>query len=226
MIFIEVALARGMSANVQPLLDPNSPAIDPAAADSAIFYSITNCQEGLRGISFGNLLIKQVAEDLGREFPRLRTFATLSPVPGFRKWLASGTGLSEGDPRAAETAALLARLEAPGWQEDTTVRHELSRLCAYYLMHAKLGKEPFDPVSRFHLGNGARLERLNWLGDVSAAGMRRSAGIMVNYVYRLGDVERNHEAYAREHRVIASRRFAVLAKDSLMLKPVRVTQPA
>lgn len=223
-IFIEVALTRGLSARAQPLLDPDSPAIDPAAADCAIFYSITNCQEGLRGISFGNLLIKQVAEDLGREFTRLKTFATLSPIPEFRKWLASGTGLAEGDSRSAEISALLARLDAADWREDKAVRRELSRLCAYYLVHAKLGKEPFDPVSRFHLGNGARLERLNWLGDTSAAGMRRSAGMMVNYVYRLDDVERNHEAYAQEHRIIASRRFAVLAKDSLMLRPVRATR--
>ena len=223
-IFIEVALTRGLSAKAQPLLDPDSPAIDPAAADCAIFYSITNCQEGLRGISFGNLLIKQVAEDLGREFTRLKTFATLSPIPGFRKWLASGTGLAEGDPRSAEISALLARLDAADWHGDKAVWRELSRLCAYYLMHAKLGKEPFDPVSRFHLGNGARLERLNWLGDTSAAGIRRSAGMMVNYVYRLDDVERNHEAYAQEHRVIASRRFTVLAKDSLMLRPVRAAR--
>jgi malonyl-CoA decarboxylase len=225
-IFIEVALTHGLSAKAQPLLDPDSPAIDPAAADCAVFYSITNCQEGLRGISFGNLLIKQVAEDLGREFTRLKTFATLSPIPGFRKWLASGTGLAEGDPRSAEISALLARLDAADWREDKAVRRELSRLCAYYLMHAKLGSEPFDPVSRFHLGNGARLERLNWLGDTSAAGMRRSAGMMVNYVYRLDDVERNHEAYAQEHRVIASRRFSVLAKDSLMLRPVRAARTA
>ncbi len=225
-IFIEVALTRGLSAKVQPLIDPDSSTIDPASADCAVFYSITNCQEGLRGVSFGNLLIKQVAEDLGREFPRLRTFATLSPVPGFRKWLSSGTGLDEGDPRLVRVLALLARLDADDWRHDRSVRRELSRLCAYYLMHAKLGSEPFDPVSRFHLGNGARLERLNWLGDTSLAGMRRSAGLMVNYVYRLADVEANHEAYAQEHRIVASRRFSVLARDSLMLGPARASRPA
>lgn len=217
-IFIEVALTRGMSAKAQALLDPGSPALDPAAADCAIFYSITNCQEGLRGISFGNLLIKQVAEDLGREFPRLKTFATLSPIPGFRTWLASGMGLADSDPRRAEISALLARLDSANWFEDQSCRRQLSRLCAFYLVHAKQGKEPIDPVARFHLGNGARLERLNWLGDTSVAGMRRSAGLMVNYVYRLDHVERNHEAYAKDHRVIASRRFAVLAKDSLLMK--------
>ena len=221
-IFIEVALTRGMSAKVQPLLALDSPVVDPASADCAIFYSITNPQEGLRGISFGNLLIKQVAEDLGREFPRLKTFATLSPIPGFRKWLAGGTGLREADPRHAELRALLAKLDAPDWFKDklraAEILKQLSRLCAYYLLYAKQDDEPLDPVARFHLGNGARLERLNWLGDISAAGMRRSGGLMVNYVYRLDDVERNHEAYAKERRIVAARRFGVLAKDSLLMR--------
>jgi malonyl-CoA decarboxylase len=221
-IFIEVALTRGMGAKVQPLLDPDSPVVDPASADCAIFYSITNPQEGLRGISFGNLLIKQVAEDLGREFPRLKTFATLSPIPGFRKWLAGGAGLQQGEPRHVELAALLAKLDVPDWfkvkAHAAEILKELTRLCAYYLLYAKDDEEPLDRVARFHLGNGARLERLNWLGDTSAAGMRRSAGFMVNYVYRLDDVERNHEAYAREHRIIASRRFGVLAKESLRMR--------
>jgi len=221
-IFIEVALTHGMSAKVQPLLALDSPVVDPASADCAIFYSITNPQEGLRGISFGNLLIKQVAEDLGREFPRLKTFATLSPIPGFRKWLASGTVLREGDPRHVELAALLAKLDVPDWFKDKAraaeILKQLTRLCAYYLLHVKQDDEPLDAVARFHLGNGARLERLNWLGDISAAGMRRSAGLMANYVYRLDDVERNHEAYATERRIIAARRFGVLAKDSLLMR--------
>ena len=206
-----VGLRRGPE---QPLLDPGSSPLDPASADCAIFYSITNCQEGLRGVSFGNLLIKQVAEDLGREFPRLKTFATLSPIPGFRKWLA---GAAAEHPRLAE---LNAALEAPGWIDDkaaaAALQKTLMRLCAYYLVRAKHGQEPLDLVARFHLGNGARLARLNWLGDVSPTGLRRSAGLMVNYVYRLDDVERNHEAYAREHRIVASRRFEILARESLL----------
>jgi malonyl-CoA decarboxylase len=222
-IFIEVALTRGMSSRVQPLLDLASPVADPAAANCAIFYSITNCQEGLRGVSFGNLLIKQVAEDLGREFSRLKTFATLSPIPGFRKWLAA---IAEEQPAVA---ALLARLDAPHWFEDGDAARELQRqlvrLCAHYLLNAKIGREPLDPVMRFHLGNGARMERLNWLGDTSEMGMRRSAGLMVNYVYRLDDLERNHEAYARERHIVASRRFAVLARDSLVSRR-EAEQPA
>lgn len=222
LIFIEVALTRGLSNKVQPLLDPDSPVSDPASANCAVFYSITNCQPGLRGVSFGNFLIKQVVEDLGHEFARMKTFATLSPVPGFRGWLNSAKDSLEGRPEQADLAALLQRLDASGWTEDKTQSAELQRhlvrLCAYYLLYAKQGKEPLDSAARFHLGNGARLERINWLGDVSPTGMSRSAGLMVNYVYRLGEVERNHEAYAREHRIIASRRFELLAKESLIAR--------
>jgi malonyl-CoA decarboxylase len=217
-IFIEVALTRGMSASVQPLIDPDSPVCDPAAANCAIFYSITNCQEGLRGVSFGNLLIKQVAEDLGREFPRIRTFATLSPIPGFRAWLARTAKALAGRAGEAELERILAGIDAPGWAGDAalcgTLEPQLLRLCSQYLLVEKNGVEPLDAVARFHLGNGARLERLNWLGDTSPSGMARSAGLMVNYVYELDEVERNHEAYANEHRVIAARRLEVLAKES------------
>src|SRR6266403_842723 len=215
-IFIEVALTRGVSTRVQPLLELNSEVADPASADCAIFYSITNCQEGLRGVSFGNLLIKQVAEDLGREFPRLKTFATLSPVPGFRQWLV------EKSVECPALGELLARIDAPGWLDEAAaaaeIQRQLIRLCAHYLLYAKQGRDPLDPVARFHLGNGARLERLNWLGDTSPSGMRRAAGLMVNYVYRLGEVERNHEAYARDGRVAAARRFEVLARESLVAR--------
>ena len=216
-IFIEVALTKGMSEQVQPLLDPDSPVVDPASADTAVFYSITNCQEGLRGISFGNFLIKQVAEDLGREFPRLKTFATLSPIPGFRKWLADTAATH------AELAEFAGALAEADWIQragpGTRLRTELMRLCAYYLQHAKHDGEPADAVARFHLGNGARMERLNWLADSSKAGMARSAGLMVNYVYRLKDVERNHEAYANKHLVVASPGLALLARESLLARP-------
>ncbi len=215
-IFMEVALTRGVSTRVQPLLDLDSAVGDPASADCAIFYSITNCQEGLRGVSFGNLLIKQVAEHLGREFPRLKTFATLSPIPGFRRWL---TEKSVQYPALTE---LLAKIDTPGWLEDKTgaakMQRQLIRLCAHYLLYAKQGRDPLDPVARFHLGNGARLERLNWLGDTSPSGMSRSAGLMVNYVYRLDEVERNHEAYAKDGRIVAARRFDVLARESLLAR--------
>ena len=222
LIFIEVALTRGMSARVQPLLDPDSPVLNPAAADCAMFYSITNCQQGLRGVSFGNFLIKQVVEDLGRELPRLKSFATLSPIPGFRAWLAS-LGTSSDEPIGSELKALLAELETRRWFEEKTrpadLQQQLVALCAHYLLFAKEDQEPLDPVARFHLLNGARLERINWLGDISSAGMRQSAGMMVNYVYRLGEVDANHEAYARDRTIVASRRLEQAAKESLLTRP-------
>ena len=204
-IFVEAALTQGISDRVQPLLDPESPVTAPESADCALFYSITNCQEGLHGIPMGSFLIKQVVEDLGREFPRIRRFATLSPIPGFRRWLASN---AEPD--------LLAKLEDGGWLDDPKFREEaeerLVPLCAFYLLRAKRGKEPLDAVARFHLRNGARLERINWLGDASPAGLQRSAGLTVNYLYRLSDLERNHELYTRDYAVAASREIEALAK--------------
>ena len=211
LIFIEVALTRGLAAHIQPLLNPGAEVLNPAEANCAIFYSITNCQEGLRGVSFGHFLIKQVAEDLGREFPRLRWFATLSPIPGFTAWLKK-----DGDPAAPrqmtpKLAQLLEEIERTDPLDPNKIgegmRDEISALCAHYLAHAKQGKEPLDPVARFHLANGARLERLNWMGDISQTALRRSLGLMANYVYRLADVERNHEAYAKEYRITVSSDF-------------------
>jgi malonyl-CoA decarboxylase len=228
LIFIEVALTRGMSARVQPLLDPDSPVLDPTLADSAMFYSITNCQQGLRGVSFGNFLIKQVAEDLGRELPRLNCFATLSPIPGLRKWLASLPDALKADLKE-EVGGILSTLDAPRWYEDRNAavpQDSLMQLAAAYLLYAKEDQEPLDPVARFHLLNGARLERLNWLGDTSAAGMRQSAGMMVNYVYRLGEVEANHEAYARHGTIVASRRLEQRARESLLARAPAAAQRA
>jgi len=205
LIFIEVALTRGMSTQVQPLLDVRSPVAAPQKADCAMFYSITNCQEGLRGISFGNQLIKQVAEELKREFPHLRRFATLSPVPGFRAWLEKN---AERD--------LVARIEDPAWnlgEVPEELEKQLTRLCAYYLLQAKSNADPLDAVARFHLGNGAVLERLNWMADSSEQGMARSAGLMVNYVYWLAEVEKNHERYVHEHAIAASPAIEKLAKE-------------
>jgi malonyl-CoA decarboxylase len=199
LIFIEAALTTGMSDAVQPLIDPESPVGDPARADTAIFYSITNCQKGLRGVSFGNVLIKQVVEDLGREFPRLRTFATLSPIPGFRAWAeAQDARWTHVDPTKATAA----------------VKRELTMLCAQYLLHARRDNEPADSVARFHLANGASLDRLNWMADPSPNGVQRSFGLMANYIYRPEDLEHNHEIFARESRVIASRAIEKLARPA------------
>jgi len=215
LIFIEVALTERMSQAIRPLLDPRAPVLDATRARTAIFYSITQCQEGLRGVSFGSLLIKQVVEDLTRGFPRLKTFATLSPIPDFRKWLGAraapgapplSRALEEFLTRFDSRAVVLTEAVPP------EVRSGLMQLCAHYLLHAKLHDVSYDAVARFHLANGARLERLNWLADPSATGIRRSFGLMANYLYRLGDLERNHELYARERRVIASRTIEALAR--------------
>ena len=224
LIFVEVALVEGLASAVQPLLARDEACEDAAGrcaarADTAIFYSISNCQEGLRGISFGNFLIKQVVEELKHELPRLRRFATLSPVPGFRRWLdgrlsspESAEDLLHGqevvgvltaaedgaDDAAAAFAALLRR---DRWWEDEAaaeaLRPPLTRLCAEYLTASNGGRGPRDPVARFHLGNGARLERVNWLGNTAPRGMRESHGLMVNYLYDLESIEANHEAFVR-----------------------------
>ena len=224
-IFIEVALTRGISDEVQTLLDPESPVTDPSRANCAIFYSITNCQEGLRGISLGSFLIKQVAEILGREFPRLKTFSTLSPVPGFRVWLSDAQEQLAGVPGGASLAKQLRCLDEPDWHTRAdlagALEEPLLHLCAYYLLHAKRDEEPFDPVARFHLGNGARMEKLNWLADTSGPGMERSAGIMVNYVYELDDIERNHEAYANRREIVCAAKFLLLARQCPLARRVR-----
>jgi malonyl-CoA decarboxylase len=214
LIFIEVALTRGLEGSVQPLLDPDSPVVDPDVANYALFYSITNCQEGLRGISFGNLLIKQVVEDLERRFPRLRTFATLSPIPGFRKWLTGVLNEARpGGPLARLRSSLHGERPAAGLASS---HRDLMRLCAHYLLYAKHGKAPLDPVARFHLANGAELHRLNWMGDSSENGMRRSFGIMANYVYRMPELERNYELYSRDYAVASSSDLIRLARRSLL----------
>jgi malonyl-CoA decarboxylase len=228
LIFIEVAFTRGMSAAIEPLLAPDAHEIDPHTADTAIFYSITNCQTGLRGISFGNLLIKQVAQRLGQEFPKIRTFATLSPIPGFRAWLRGIGGGLKDIPGGAAHIDALARVESPGWHKDEAeadrVRKVLMPYAAYYLACAKHGNEAADPVARFHLGNGARLERINWLADTSTRGMQQSAGLMVNYLYRLDEVEANHETYVRSQQVATSREIRRLAADCALAQAEATTQ--
>ncbi|HEY1259963.1 MAG TPA: malonyl-CoA decarboxylase [Stellaceae bacterium] len=229
LIFVEVALVQGMAGEIHALLDEAAPIGDPHAADTAIFYSISNCQHGLAGISFGDFLIKRVVDALAAELPRLEVFATLSPVPGFRAWLdrqsEAGAGLLLPAERPAldalgsefGEAGLSALLDRPDWPADpqlaAALHDPLLRLCAHYLLseRARSGRA-LDPVAHFHLTNGARVERLNWLGDTSAKGLQQSAGIMVNYLYRLDDIEANHEAYRGEGRVAASPAIRSLAR--------------
>jgi malonyl-CoA decarboxylase len=216
LIFTELALTGELSARIQPILDPESPVLDRKSRSCAVFYSISSCHDGLRGISFGNSLIRRVVGMLRREYPRLRTFGTLSPIPGFRGWLAQAA--KNGDSGAA---AVLAALADTNCFSDAACADELGRtmlaLCATYLLTAKRGEEPADPVARFHLGNGARLERINWLGDTSQAGIERSGTLTANYLYRLSDVERNHRAYVKEHCVIASRQVHLTALGGLAI---------
>jgi malonyl-CoA decarboxylase len=188
LIFTEVALTSGIASMIQPILDPDSAVVDPRTCDTAMLYSISNCQPGLRGFSFGNALLSRAIEQLRAEMPWLRRFATISPIPGFRSWLSASAG----------------SLDAS--------QDELVALCAHYLLRVKQGSEPADAVARFHLGNGARLHRLNVSSDLSPAGIRRSAGLTVNYVYELNKLERNAETYRRSHEVRTGPEVARLAR--------------
>jgi malonyl-CoA decarboxylase len=233
LIFVEVALVKGLADNVHALLDEKAPVMNPAEADTAIFYSISNCQRGLSGISFGNFLIKQVVDRLSAEFRNLKTFATLSPIPGFRRWLdeklaaedrlltddeadrlAEALGAAEGAEDGHPLARLLARR---GWHRDAAVaeaaRPVLLRLCARYLLAESDGRgRARDPVAHFHLTNGARAERLNWLADTSDKGLKESAGLMVNYLYDRDAIEANHEAYVGEGKRAAATALKRLAR--------------
>lgn len=201
LIFVEVALVEDMPEAIAPLLDrAPEPVLSPAAR-TAVFYSISNCQPGLRGVSLGNFLIKKVAEELGAELPQLRTFCTLSPVPGLARWLTTAAG-QELD--AAARPALARVLE---WRQATgepraddldaapeSLRQDLSALCARYLVAHSHGGNA-DPVARFHLDNGARLERVNWAADRSRKGLKQSLGLMVNYLYEVGQLEKRHQLF-------------------------------
>ena len=231
LIFVEVALVTGMSGNVQTLLDEAAPVQDPQTADTAIFYSISNAQKGLAGISFGNFLIKRVVEELSGEFRNLKTFATLSPIPGFRAWLdAKLTEDQSGLLSEEEGSSLISAMPAPsgeqalarivarrGWWREVGLRKTaepvLMRLCARYLLvEAKGGKRAGDPVAHFHLSNGARVERLNMLGDTSEKGAKESATLMVNYLYDPAKIEDWHEDYAGERKRNASTTVRKLAR--------------
>ena len=209
LIFVEVALTATVPDSIAPLLAEGRRPIAPHRARTAVFYSISNCQVGLKGVSFGNFLIKQVAEELKRELPSLRTFITLSPVPGFSAWLADERKAPSSAVLRASDRKALEALDRPRWSEDPAaakrVRPALQAAIAHYFLRAKNGSgKPVDPVARFHLGNGARLDRINWMGDPSTKGLKQAAGFMVNYRYDLGQVERNHEAYANRAEVVAS----------------------
>jgi malonyl-CoA decarboxylase len=230
-IFVEVALVSGLAMAIEPLLDLHSPPLDPGRADAAIFYSISNAQPGLAGISFGGFLIKKVVDELSAELRRIKTFATLSPVPGFRAWLddrlADGAELllpperqhlaevTGTDETHAPFAAAVASSEFPSRpQLAAALKAPLVRLCAEYLLTAKRPDgRALDRVANFHLSNGARVERINWLADTSVGGMRDAAGMMVNYLYSLAHIDGNHEAYAGQNFIAASSAVTRLARE-------------
>lgn len=223
LIFVEIALLKGSVESMQTLLDEKAPVQNPHAADTALFYSISNTQKGLRGISLGNLLLKRVIEDLRRDLPRLKVFATLSPLPRFRKWLdqaladrrellpaAELAKLADAFGHAEPGTAIAAALARPEWQTDArlgvALRESMEKLCARYLVREKSGAELLDPVAQFHLNNGARVSRLYWLADTSARGMRQSYGMMASYRYELAEVDENHERFLRDGHVAAARK--------------------
>ena len=209
MIFVEVALTRGIPAAIDPILSAKRERVEPERATTAVFYSISNCQRGLAGVSFGHFLIKQVVEEVSRELRRLSTFITLSPAPNFAEWL-KGERAKEGSiALSAEDRAALVALDRPDWWREEaaaeTVREPLLRAAAWYYLRARSARgTPLDSVARFHLGNGARLERLNFLADTSERALQQSHGLMANYLYDLEHIEQNHEAYAQQHAIVAA----------------------
>jgi malonyl-CoA decarboxylase len=234
LIFVEIALVNGIADNVQHLLDENQEQLAPESADTAIFYSISNAQRGLDGIGFGDFLIKQVVSELSSEFKNLKTFATLSPIPGFSRWfekeveeLGEAALLQDERKTLAEALGgettvgdfLKGVLKNPDWAKtpaiETALKPAMTRLAATYLYSAKRGGiRALDPVAHFHLSNGARMERLNWMADTSKRGMRQAAGMMINYVYKLDEIDGNHEGYKGEGTIAVSTAIRNLARKT------------
>lgn len=226
LIFVEVAVEREIPGAIAPILaSGRQQFVEPDKARIAVFYSISNCQRGLTGVSFGNFLIKQVVEEICRELPKLTTFVTLSPVPGFARWLAgelkdeNSSAINAGDRITFEL------LDRPHWWTDPEIFSQLEgplmRAAAWYFLRARNRRgTPVDPVARFHLGNGARLERINWLADTSERAIEQAYGLMVNYQYDLDHIEKNHEAYAEGRTVVASGAVQRLLRPPLEVVPV------
>src|SRR5579864_9616480 len=225
LIFVEVALTRETPAAIAPILADKREEVDPERATTAAFYSITNCQRGLAGVSFGHFLIKQVVEEPSREFGRVATFVTLSPAPNFAEWLKRERANPASMAIDEDDREVLAALDDVNcWRVPEIaerVREPLLRAAAWYYVRGRNRRGlPLDQVARFHLGNGARLERLNWPGDTSERALQQSYGLMVNYLYDLGYIEKNHEAYAQQHAVVAAS-----AVTRLVHSPVREVVP-
>jgi len=225
LIFVEVALTRDIPAAIAPILSPDREVMEPDKMRTAAFYSISNCQRGLAGVSFGSFLIKQVVEEICREMPKLSTFVTLSPVPNFAAWLARERNDEKSAALAETDKSALAVLDQLGWWQEpekaARVEDALTRAAAWYFLRARSERGlPVDAVARFHLGNGARLERINWLADTSDKAIAQAHGLMVNYQYDLDDIESNHEAYAEGRTVVASNAVQRMLRPPLELVPI------
>jgi len=217
LIFVEVALTREIPTAIAPILTSQREVIQPDRASIGVFYSISNCQRGLTGVTFGHFLIKQVAEEITREIANISTFVTLSPVPGLAEWLARERAREDSRVLSEEDRAALANLDVQGWWQipgpRETVQEPLLRAAAWYFLHARSKKgTPLDPVARFHLGNGARLEQIDYLADSSSKALGQSHGLMVNYLYDLKNIEKNHEAYAETRTIVTSNAVKRLAR--------------
>ena len=205
LVFVEVALTSGIPSAIAPLIDKTSEPTDQKDLDTVVFYSISNCHPGLAGVSFGNFLIKQVVEEVGKRYPKAKRYVTLSPVPGFCKWLAAENSASDLDIHELRS---LAKVHGT---DTTDARWEAALgLCARYLVRERSQDLALDPVARFHLGNGASLQAIHWAADLSDKGLQQSAGMMVNYLYDLDSIEENHDAYFDQGEVAVSRTVARL----------------
>ena len=222
LIFVEVALTKEKPSQIKSILEQDRVIVDPNDARTAVFYSISNCQQGLRGIPLGSFLIKQVVEDLRSSFPHLKDYVTLSPVPGFARWvdsLLSGDLNINGDEQSLseEMKSIFENLRTRDLSledlSDPQLQNALHSALAWYLTAQKNAYgQPEDPVARFHLGNGAQLERINWPADLSESGLKLSLGAMVNYAYRLEDIEKNHEAFVENGEISSSTQVMKLSR--------------
>ena len=225
LIFVEVALTRDIPDAIMPILSPEREVTDTDKARTAVFYSISNCQRGLAGVSFGSFLIKQVVEEVSRELPKLAAFVTLSPVTNFADWLKRERGQENSAALNEADKALFVALDDPNWWRDPGTAERLQgplmRAAAWYFLRARTERGlPVDAVARFHLGNGARLERINWLADTSDKAIAQAQGLMVNYLYDLDHIEKNHEAYAESRSVVAAGAVQRLLRPPLELVPI------
>ena len=231
LIFVEVAFVNGMASSIQKLLDVNVKPMDPKLADTAIFYSISSTQKGLKGISFGNFLIKRVVERVSNEFPNVRTFATLSPIPRFMIWLKTYLEnksdlllkrsemkkiFLQSSEKEDVHLAIKELINKKSWFNNEVIcavlKKPLMRLCAYYLTNVKFKNKAYDSVANFHLTNGAKIQHIRWLGDISEKGVKQSLGMMVNYHYRLNRIVDNHENYLTNGSIYASKEVSSYLK--------------